>query len=69
MENKVKRTFHAYIDMSPDERDQFHKILEQYRNRARLDQLQINEATNKEFRDLKVQTGPLGGDTCPYCGR
>ncbi len=68
MKEKTTRTLRAWLALSADERDEFDAAVKEYLNATTIGKQQINERHEREYRSLKVVSGPLTGG-CPYCGR
>lgn len=69
MTEKATRAFHAWLRLSITEQAEFDKAVSDYKAATGSKKTELNEANEKQYRDIvKVQTGPLSGG-CPYCGR
>lgn len=65
MNDKTRRVFHGWLELSAAERDEFEKAIREYNAAYPTKQRELRESAD---RVIKMQTGPLTGG-CPCCGR
>ena len=67
---KVKRTLAVVTTMTNDERQDFFKEIEKFRNEREIQRksMVLNEWTKTASASGWISSGPAGGG-CPYCGK
>ena len=72
MSDKAKRILAVWTTLSPDEREDAVKLINEYQNADSVRRNEIATESLNESRTLQKSTtvnfGPLGGG-CPYCGK
>ena len=66
MNDKTRRVFNGWLELSATEREEFAKAVREYNAETFTKQRELREST--QDRVMKMQTGPLAPG-CPCCGR
>jgi hypothetical protein len=65
MNEKTKRVFRGWLELSSTEREEFQKAIDEYNRASETRKRELRESYD---RVIKMQTGPLS-QGCPCCGR
>ncbi|HCT7915536.1 hypothetical protein [Pseudomonas xantholysinigenes] len=72
MSEKAKRVLSVWVSLTPEEREEAVKLINEYQNADERKKKEISlESLNESHWFAKSTTmnfGPLGGE-CPYCGK
>jgi hypothetical protein len=69
MNEKTRRVFNGWLNLTPDERREFQDAIRQYNDATEPRRTEIRESIRKRASDARMETGPLGGGVCACCGR
>jgi tripartite-type tricarboxylate transporter receptor subunit TctC len=67
MNEQTTRLLNAVLKLPDDQRNAFVQALRQYLEAPEYQKRTLRESFSAQV--TKMQTGPLGGSTCPLCGR